>query len=176
MNKKTIICVVGPSGSGKTTMGMSLCEKEGYNWICSYTTRSMREDETNGVEHWFVGKSDIPRRADMFACGVFGDDFYWAKNEQFIEDVPNVYVIDEKSLLELEKNLLVNNNIGMYSLVKVYVKRDSIDVDDNRMRRDNDRKKLPESFYDIILENNGDIDEFLSVSADKIKKTIDLKK
>ncbi len=40
-NTDIIICLVGESGSGKSTIA-ELLEKEGYNYIKSYTTRKPR--------------------------------------------------------------------------------------------------------------------------------------
>ncbi len=52
-NRPIIITIVGPSGSGKTTMA-NIMSENGIPTIVSYTTRPMREEETNGKEHWFV--------------------------------------------------------------------------------------------------------------------------
>ena len=52
METVIIVALVGPSGCGKTTLGKYLKDM-GFNWISSYTTRPMREGETDGVEHKF---------------------------------------------------------------------------------------------------------------------------
>ncbi|MDV7402737.1 hypothetical protein RZS08_65550, partial [Arthrospira platensis SPKY1] len=49
--KDKIICLCGESGSGKTTIA-ELLEKEGYNYIQSYTTRKARFEGEKG--HIFV--------------------------------------------------------------------------------------------------------------------------
>ena len=48
-NIPIIITIVGPSGSGKTTMA-NIMSENGIPTIVSYTTRPMREEETNGKE------------------------------------------------------------------------------------------------------------------------------
>lgn len=164
---KIILALVGQSGSGKTTLGLMLSQKLGYNWISSYTTRPKRETETHGIEHRFVKDSDIPSKDDMVAYALFGGYHYWTTFDQFEYDTPNVYVIDEDALIEMEKKLLEK---GGYEIVKVYVKRDNVneDVDEERKNRDVQRTKLPECYYDFVINNNGSIDE----SFDTLKRLV----
>lgn len=92
----------------------------------------------------------------MCAYTEFGGHKYWAKWEQLIDDVVNVYVIDEKGLLELKRN----ENLHIYS---VYVKRnDKSKVDPARLKRDKDRGRLPLDKYDYILYNNVPVCELKS--------------
>ena len=48
-----IVCLLGKSGSGKSEIERRL-EQLGFNRIISYTTRKIREEETNGVHYHFV--------------------------------------------------------------------------------------------------------------------------
>ena len=155
---KVILALVGQSGSGKTTLGLLLSEKLGYNWISSYTTRPRRKNETYGVEHKFVNEFVMPPKSEMVAYAFFGGYHYWTTFSQFEYDVPNVYVIDEDALVEMEKLLYQK---GGYEIIKVYVKRDAVneDVDDERKKRDEQRNKLPECYYDYVIDNSGSLDE-----------------
>ena len=67
---KTIVAIVGASGSGKTQLTL-YAKKLGYPVICSYTTRPMREGETNGVEHIFVTADKMPKKDKMLASGLY---------------------------------------------------------------------------------------------------------
>jgi len=165
--KKLIVALVGQSGSGKTTLGLLLCKELGYNWISSYTTRPRRKNETYGLEHKFVSESDMPPREDMVAYALFGGYHYWTTFDQFEYDIPNVYVIDEDALVEMEKKLL---DKGGYTVIRVYVKRDVVneDVDEERRLRDEQRTKLPECYYDYVVDNSKSLDE----SMDYIKREI----
>lgn len=49
-----LITIIGPSGAGKDTVANMLSAILGYDVICSYTTRPMREGEVDGKEHHFV--------------------------------------------------------------------------------------------------------------------------
>ena len=50
-----IIVLVGKTASGKTTVANELCNKHhGYKRIITYTTRPMRENETQDVDYHFI--------------------------------------------------------------------------------------------------------------------------
>lgn len=169
--KKVIICIVGPSGSGKTTMGRFLCEKTGYNWICSYTTRPMRDNEMDGVDHRFVDESCMPCKDAMMAYTLFGNYHYWTTFDQFDDNRPNVYIIDEKGVVEMER-IIREKELDGYELLKVYVKRSNIDVDEERIKRDDDRDLLPDEIYDLIIENNETLEKFLENSIKIIRELV----
>ena len=49
-----IIVLVGKTASGKTTVANELCKNHGYKRIITYTTRPMRENETQDVDYHFI--------------------------------------------------------------------------------------------------------------------------
>lgn len=155
--KQTIICIVGASGSGKTTASMILQEQFGWNVIVSYTTRPMRAGEINGKDHWFVEKDMVPPQSQMCAYTQFGGFEYWTEWEQFQTLSPNVYVIDEKGLIDLQsKKALIDH----YSLVTIKINRSNLHgIDEKRKKRDNERIYIPDESYDYVVENNGSISE-----------------
>lgn len=165
---KLIIAIVGQSGTGKTTLGRYLSEKFGYRWVSSYTTRKMRDGETDGIDHCFVDVSEMPERSEMMAYTLFGGNHYWTTIGQF-GDGANVYVIDEKGLLEME-DIAKKNGANILS---VYVRRNNIDVDSERIARDNDRMVLDEDYYDIVLDNDADLSSFLESSSEIISREAD---
>ena len=171
MEKTIIIAIVGASGSGKTTLGRYISEKCGYNWISSYTTRPMREGEVNGVDHTFVSEDEMPGKEKMIAYTNFGGYHYWTTFDQFVKDKPNIYIIDEDGLVEMER-LIRTGKFGEYDILRVYVERENIDVDIDRMKRDDDRNELPPFYYDLIISNIGSLDDFLDEGCDLIKEQV----
>ena len=168
--KPVIIAIVGASGSGKTTLSKLLENQMGILSIVSYTTRPKREDETNGVEHWFVNESDMPDRELMLAYTVFSGYHYWATHRQ-VQDAGIIsYVIDEIGLREL----MVRYGT-IYEVVPILVKRDknliAQCVDQQRIQRDEERELIPEKDYMGIIYNNGSMEELLA-QAKTILKTI----
>ena len=173
METVIIVALVGPSGCGKTTLGKYLKDM-GFNWISSYTTRPMREGETDGVEHKFVSTLSVPPKEDMVAYADFGGYQYWSTYSQFTSAYPNVYTIDEGALLELEKKLYFSNSTDKkYCLIKCYIDRKNIDVDEDRQKRDSCRINLPECYYDVVFHNDGDLNTFLRSAFETIVSLID---
>ena len=169
MTKPLIYAVVGASGCGKTTAAKIL-EDYGIPSLVSYTTRRIRNDEVNGREHWFVTDADIPPKDRMLAYTYFGGKHYWTTIDQIDSKSGCTYIIDEIALVEMIEKFGDKINI-----IKVLIKKDMGEieklVDTERIRRDEQRLKLDDSFYDIIIDNNGSIDDLRQQIYEKIVKT-----
>lgn len=144
----TIVAIVGASGSGKTQLTL-YAQRFGYPVICSYTTRPMREGETNGVEHIFVTEDKMPTKDNMLAYTFFGGYHYWSEKAQVDDKLPTLYVIDEKGLVDLKSNYK-----DEYKIFCVYVTRPNNDVDKERQERDNDRIKIDPADIDMNIVND----------------------
>lgn len=145
-----LITITGPSGAGKDTVARMLSEMGGYKVLCSYTTRPKREGEIDGVEHYFVDKCNIPHDK-MLAYTQYGGYEYWTTIDQVTDK--SIYVIDEDGLKALRKKF---PNIELFS---IYVSaregtRLRRGVSQERMYRDNKRKRLPLLFFNVFIFNN----------------------
>ena len=154
--KNTIICIVGKSGSGKTTLSIELLKHYNIPFICSYTTRPMRDGETDGIEHQFVTDNDMPNKNDICAYTKFGGYQYWTTFSQLDENNVSTYIIDEAGIEYF-------NNVckGRYNVYYVNVIRDNLDeIDKDRLERDNDR--VTETYsYNCTIYNNGSINDMV---------------
>ena len=56
-----IFCIMGKSSSGKDTIFKLLVEENTHNLkeVVSYTTRPIRNNETHGVEYFFINKDGL---------------------------------------------------------------------------------------------------------------------
>lgn len=54
-----ILFIVGKTRSGKDTLAKELSKNNSMKPIVSYTTRPKRDNETNGIEHWFITKEEM---------------------------------------------------------------------------------------------------------------------
>lgn len=157
--KPKIICIVGASGSGKTLASMILKEKFRWQAIVSYTTRPMRKGEINGVDHWFVAPDRKPSEERMCAYTQFGGYEYWTIWDQFNTRIPNIYVIDEKGLVDLQSK----NSPFPFTLVTVKIKRENIEgIEEKRKERDKERISIPDELYDYIIHNDGSLEQLTS--------------
>ena len=155
--KQMIIAIIGPSGAGKTFASEFLKEKMGIPVIVSYTTRPMRDGETNGVEHHFVDESMMPPKEQMMAYTKYGNYHYWTTFSQAPRSGMCTYVIDEKGLLDLIY-------ADFIEIRAVYINRDKDtlerEVSKERIERDSDRIEINKQLYKCIIDNNGTLEEF----------------
>lgn len=108
MEKKKVICIVGRSGSGKDWIGGKL----DLDMVVSYTTRPIRENETNGKEHWFISEEDmddILLTEDVIAFTKIGDYRYCATLKDLFDTT--IYIIDPNGLKYLKENFSDKLNI-----------------------------------------------------------------
>ncbi len=126
--RKKLICVVGESCSGKDTIVKEASKYLMYGRntnirlkpIVSYATRPIRENETNGVEHWFITENE--------AKEITGNNKLLAYT--YIKD-PNVPERGYEYFTTLDQlddcNLYIIDPRGIDSLVK-YVHNGEIDI------------------------------------------------
>lgn len=173
--KHTLICILGSSGSGKTLAARYIEETLSIPTIVSMTTRPMREGEVDGVDHWFVDASELPYPEDIIAYSYFNGHHYWAErcqikyNENILHSSVTTYVIDEVGLLTLKPN-------DKYNIKSIYIHRDEdkriAEAGEQRVARDASRIALPDSYYDAILANNGNLEEFHKAILTTIKSLL----
>lgn len=147
-----ILCIVGKSGSGKTTIAQ-IMEANGIPTIHSYTTRPMREGETDGVEHIFIDGNYMPSKEEMLAHTVFGGYEYFSLESQVSNPICT-YVIDEDGLRNLKEH-----HSGKYIILSMYVTRKDNNVDEERKGRDENRKEIPMEDYDYVFENDYSLEQ-----------------
>lgn len=70
----------GPSGTGKTTLCKGLLEKlPELRYSVSHTTRSPRENETDGKDYYFISEKEfqaMQERGEFLEWANFNDNFY----------------------------------------------------------------------------------------------------
>lgn len=162
--KKKILCIIGGSGTGKTFFERTLCRQfpNHYARVVSYTTRPMRQGETEGLEHHFVSKADRPASSHMLAYTQYGDYEYWADKDSLASDKINIYVIDVEGYRYL-KHFFGDD----YDLRVVYVKRTVRNgIDLQRIQRDRGRMTLNPDDIDCVVRNEGSkIDLYNSIKT-----------
>lgn len=174
MSSKKLICIVGASGSGKDVCAKYLENKYNVPQLVSYTTREMRDGETDGVEHFFVNESDMPPRCEMMAYTLFGGNHYWT-SKQGVRDMFDksdiiTYNIDEDGvnyLLELSER---DESLRYFEIIPINIKvsidvRLSRGVDPDRIARDDGRKSIKIPYHYTIMNNNTIKDFYCQIDA-----------
>lgn len=173
--KDKIICLVGESGSGKSTLA-DLLEKEGLNYIRSYTTRKPRYDNEDGhifvdyiptvLNHDFISQEQIYNNG-IIAYTYFDNNYYWATKEQYKDKGVSIYVVDPSGVENL-KNVIKDAEI-----VAVYLKTDKEERIKrmskkrecqsiiNRINHEDKAFKLVKCDY--VINNNGNVLETLDI-------------
>ena len=104
IEKRPLILICGKSGSGKTTIANQLTAKYGLKQLKSYTTRPRRKYSES--DHMFADKNVFEHHKEgnrIVADATINGYKYWATKEQL--DHSDIYVIDPKTALELEKKV-----------------------------------------------------------------------
>lgn len=159
-----ILAIIGESGSGKSVMAEYFNETYRIPMIESHTDRPRRHPDETGHTFYSPHEFNKFKREDMIAYTEFGGHRYCCLKRD-VKD-KNTYVMDENGILMLDS--LYGNR---YKVCSVRIKR-ALDlrldaVGEERITRDEGMFWLPDSFYDVVIDNDKDID-FLYESADEI--------
>ena len=119
MNKKIIYLLVGETGAGKDTVANKLCDINNMSKVVSYTTRPIRENETNGVEHYFITKEEsdkIKQSNELIAYTKIGEVEYYATVEELLKK--DIYIIDPQGVryFKSKKDILNKYNISIVTI------------------------------------------------------------
>lgn len=169
--KPKIICIVGLSGCGKTSLTKEIEQQLNIPSIVSYTTRPMREGETDGVEHRFISEQEFDALGVRFAYTEFGGYRYCTTLRQLSEHPVCTYVIDERGLLEIPQ--LIQR---AFEIIPIYIERNMSllqnTVDKERLKRDEGRVEYPRDKYKAVIHNNGSYEEFVEKGIATIKRLV----
>ena len=166
-----IIILIGASGSGKSSIEKILADNYGYEKIISYTTRSPRNGEINGIDYNFIDNKTF---TDMINNNLFAEYDEYSQNRlygtlksDYIEG-NKVVVLTPNGFRKIKQNcktdniytILVNSNLG--TRVKRYIDRcgvNKFNFDDkneiaSRVERDFGMFLGIEKEVDIVIDNN----------------------
>lgn len=175
-----IVCLIGKTGSGKSTVEEKL-EKLGHKRIISYTTREMREYETNGVEYNFVNKKQFRQLIDkdmLMEHATYNGNYYGAPRPFGSE---NYVIVVETDGFKQIRDIYKEQAIGIYidtpkeigkdrGLSRGYTnKNNCIDEVENRMVEDEQRFKDMEDLVDVIVDGTQSVERIVATILQEIK-------
>jgi guanylate kinase len=120
--KGTLFIISAPSGAGKTSLVKVLCEDNvSLRTSVSFTTRSIRPGEENGVHYHFVNHDDfeamLERSEFLESANVFGN--YYGTSQLWVEEQLNAGIdvileIDWQGALQVRK--LLPDSVSIFIL------------------------------------------------------------
>ncbi len=183
--KGEIIAVSAPSGTGKTTIVRSLLkEMPELVFSVSYTTRSKRANEKNGVDYFFITEEEFLKKIENneFLEWEKFYDYYYGTSKKFIDDALNsgksiILEVDVKGALNIKK--LYPDAVLIYimppsfeELINRLANRKTENEADfqKRIKRAEMELSLKDKF-DYLIENK-DLDKAIKETKSLIKKII----
>ena len=178
-NKRIIIVVSSPSGAGKTSACHKLMERDkSIALSISDTTRSPRDNETDGVDYNFINedefKNRIKNKSYIEYANVFGN-FYGSQYKNIINHFKNgrdvLFDIDWQGAKQLKSSSFKN-------IVSIFIIPPSKDAIYHRLKSraitSGDNEKAIESRmnkYETEMRHRNDYDHI--VINDKLETCVD---
>lgn len=138
-----MIVLIGASASGKTEVAKTLIKKHGFSKIVTYTTRTIRPSEKDGVDYHFVTKEKFQElKANNFflETTTYNNNFYGTpKNDLGISKVIILEPNGFKSLKEINDE----------SIISFYI----LDSEENRRRHMLERGDDPQKVEERITND-----------------------
>ena len=138
-----IFCVMGKSSSGKDTLYQMLKKELEFDSIVPYTTRPIREGETDGVEYHFVTEEEV---AELEEAGKIIE----LRAYNTVHGIWKYFTADDAQIDLEHRNYLRIGTVEAYQKLKAYYGEEHlvpiyIEVDDGiRLQRALNREKLQE--------------------------------
>lgn len=157
-----MIVLVGESASGKSSIERYLMDNYGYKKIVSYTTRSPRLGEVDGIDYHFISVEEFERlkESDFFAeTAVYNDWNYGTAKEDCTDD--KVAVLTPHGLRQISKIDGINvtsfyiNVPRRDRLIKILQRGDNIEEAYRRSLSDVGQFDGIEDEVDYIIHNDG---------------------
>jgi guanylate kinase len=157
-----MIVLVGESASGKSSIEKYLVENYDYNKIVSYTTRSPRKGEVDGVDYHFISvdKFKSLKKQGFFAeSAIYNNWYYGIAKEDCTDD--KVVVLTPHGLRQVSK--LPNVDVISFyinvprrdRLIKILQRGDDIDEACRRSLSDRGQFDGVEDEVNFVINNDG---------------------
>ena len=118
-----MIILVGASATGKTEVGLALKRIYGINKVVTYTTRSSRPMEKDGVDYNFISKEEflaLDHKEFFFETIKYNDNYYGTAKDSLNDDAylilePNGFLKYIESNYDIETFYLYTDEKTRYN-------------------------------------------------------------
>ena len=160
-----MITLLGKSGSGKNSVLNELVEM-GYARVVSFTTRSMRPGEKNGVDYWFVDEDqfeDMQNSGAFASCesymttqGIWRYGFTWEYTQSNAAGIINPSVLKTFTALGIPTASFYLNVSDKVRIQRLKLRGDNLNEVKRRMKTDRgDFKDIRELAQVVINDEDG---------------------
>lgn len=116
-SKKKLYCLIGRSATGKSTIEKKL-RKYGFLPVVSFTTRPMRQGETNGVDYHFMTDEEANRMLENGQVLEYAEYNGWKygtlKQSINLDNGSHLIVVNPHGFKQLQDSLGKENVVGIY--------------------------------------------------------------
>ena len=154
---RTIVALIGKAGAGKDTVADILCQRHpDWNEIISCTTRPRRDNETEGVDYYYMTDEEFSLGVlnDIFLETTFFNQWCYGTPESSIKEGINIGVFNPAGYEQLRDNIDPNE----FDLYGFYIEAD----DKERLLRQLNRESCP-NVKEIIRRYSTDENDFQDI-------------
>ena len=174
MKKGNLFVICGPSGIGKSIICKKLLEKYPGWFLVSVTTRKIRENETDGIDYYFVSKDeflDKIKNNEFLEYTIYDKEYYGTLKgdiETRLDCGIDVFCIYDVKGARNIKRIYPN-------AVLIYIKpKEFSDLEKRLINRGENSNSISDRL-EIAQKEINDIDDFdYKVINDKLEDTINL--
>ena len=162
---KVVLLINGESGAGKSTIAEKLCENENYHLIKSFTNRPPRGEDDD--DHVYVSDEDAATclyNHQTVASTVYGGYVYFTVASQFIDDMINVYIVDDLGVCNSINYMKRWKDTG-YATVRIKSNREC-------SRKDRDYSFLDDDYFMLKVDNDDEVDNAVNKIHDWLEVLI----
>lgn len=166
--KSKIVVLVGESCSGKDHIAKRLIYKYDWHFAISYTTRPKRENETDGVEYFFIDNVEFDEKfnkEELFEKTIYTPDGqkwqYGLGRNSFIDDNINVVIVNPHGLKQLmesdikDRLMVFKIKCNLEERIKRYLDRDTV--------TDNIKVQMVDRILEDIKDFNGFVRKYNNI-------------
>jgi guanylate kinase len=164
MSDAKLYVIAAPSGAGKTTLVKALIKNNAdLRFSISYTTRTKRSNETDGVDYLFVGEDEFFAMREggaLLESAVVFDNHYGTSREQ----VENHLANGDNVILEIDWQGAQQVRESMPDCITIFILPPSVEELERRLRdRRTDTHEIIERRLRDARSDMGHSDEFTHV-------------
>lgn len=183
--KKKLFCVLGETCSDKNTIIAKVCQQNPeYQEVCSYTTRPKRQNEVDGIDHYFLTQDEFTslryeQRENVLSYTKIASEEYENGYEYMTLlnelEKKNIYTIDPRGLEYLKTHFSEKLDIVTIYIFAPYeqrknraltIRKDTLENFENRVKAEHKQFDIFRNAkdFDYILYNfDGQLDNCVGI-------------